>query len=1197
MDLHAVFVDGIGAAANSYWPTLPPGTLPGHRQEDRQFITTYAPNVTYDILIWTGIPPDPTLTAPGEECAVGDPAFAFLTYNQNAEFFQDDYWAPFDGLRGIWDDFDLPIQENNLPMAQEMEATLDNLDKGTYRLSYHPDVNSEDVGFGAYGFCSQFAWAPGNGCGNNINQLPPASIGPCQDFVPLWQCDPITNLNPNPFFCDLEPSAADVIDSGVVPWWTDADEFGIQCGEDVDDLAPFLADCGTAGDPDDELAKLLNGDCFWDRETFPTYFNSYVLTPGGPQTPWGARPLCYNGPMCDNINCCDAICAVNPECCVYDVGVRWTQDCADVAFGLAFGLIDSGGVGGCTGGDWAGRWFPNLPESSNPTLGPNLVPIEDWQPSCGQVMALTSNGCFSASYGGPYEPGHETEPFSLTGSSGRRGGCSDLNCCNFIIANAGAPWDTNCVLDWGFIDPASGLSCSDQARLLCYPNAVAATTPDYTPLQFHLQGGTVNDRSNTALQALAEAMPEGVGLLPAPYALHLDDPSDGNDPIDAANPDDFWPYQSLYGTSFPPLGTGQQLTLPERWNGAGLTLNADPLNPLSPSLGLYSWGEWLAQISEGNHPAGPNVNGTKGRGVKIAVLDLAAWVQEYNVPGLGVQGAIHEDLTHIKLEGRDTPHPNIRMLFDEALTRPQRGTGILGLISAAENGFGVTGVAPEADTYFFPLVDADLGFREVTAWLNAIDTLQFGDILLATYLHDYYHEGPDCAASCLINDPSAQVLMGLASDTGIKIVTPAGDNACEIGAEFDTGLEETSDVTIVAGAMPSGRGRAQRWWTSNYDTNDVGDFPGGGVDDPDDGQGDSVNTAITCSFWGGPYVTTGGDMGLTETFRTDLPFMFPDPTDLTVRAHTTAQMRAGYTNNFGNNATDGGSVAASAVVSAVLACAQGFSLQRYDVKQSPTMLKQLVWDKGYPKTTSDTQHFNSQHRIDAGQSSPYYGFDLVNAPGAPWNPQRSVDPAAMGTALVVDGEYALDDGGLVTDYNFIKGVDAGGALASLRERDDIYVVCISQMVFNSGYVTPTFYCPGPVYYSAPGHYVDMLVEYTIPSSQPIGNFVETQFDMPTVPVRSLIELHTWNWVRGQWQQSSDTYIEEATEAGEALDRLTFGTFTSNYHELVNGSGKMYQRVKIQPFGLLDGPGSQYRIDHINLDFRPGGYDDGPNGSG
>lgn len=1172
LDIHSVFADSIGPAAGNYWPTMPEGTLPGHGQFNRG----YAVDVVYDILLWTGTPPDTTdVAGPAGECALDDGAgtnFDFLTYNENCQAIEQANWSAFDGLRGAWDGYAVAIQENGEMIATSKTAGAGDVEEATYRLSYHPDAELLDVGFGDFSYCAEFAWDNNNGCAGNFNAVPPAVIGPCQNFVSYWQC-----RMGNPFFCNIGPA----VDTGVVPWWTGEEELGLTCEDDAEDVAPFIADCGNVGDPEDEMAALLHGDCYWDRDFFPTYFNSYEVSPfGPPTTPWNASAMCYNGPMCNNINCCDAVCSVDPNCCVPTVGVAaWNEDCSNIATSIALGVIEPD-EGFCSLGSYVGRWFPELPTTPGPALGPGLAPAP-WAPTCGQVMALTSNGCFSG-----------------TEDTRRAGGCSDLNCCNVVIQNAGAPWDAACGADWGFIDPTSGLSCSDQARILCYPNAASLTTPDYTPLQFHLQGSSAGN--TRALQALANTMPQGVGLLPTPWALHLDDPTDdsngnglGDDPIDDAFPTDFWPWQSINGVDFAPLGTGQQNQLPRRWSGSGLGLDSDPTNPLSPSQGLYSWGAWLAQISEGNHPAGPNVNGTKGLGVKIAVLDLAAWVQEYNVPGLGRQGAIHEDLTHIKLEGRDTPHAPIRMLFDEEVTRPQRGTGILGLISAAENGFGVTGVAPEADTYFFPLVDADLGFREVNAWLNAIDTLQYGDILLATYLHDYGHT--QCVDSCLINDESAQVLMGLASATGIKIVTPAGDWGCDIGATFDAGLEETSDVTIVAGCMPNRF--AQRWWSSNYDTLLVSDSPGGGVDDPDDGETDEVNTAITCSFWGGPYVTTGGDMGLTETFRTNLPFNTPDPTDLSIRSHTTAQMRAGYTNNFGNNTTDGGSTAASAVVAGVLACSQGFSLQRYGVKQSPSMLKKLVWDQGEPKTNPDGDNYNSQLLADAG-TIPTYSYDFQQVDGAPWNPQRTIQPDDMGTAIVTDGDYALDDGGLITDFNYVKGTLQGGTLASLREIDEVHVVGTSSMVFGSGYHNPSgFYCPGPVYYSHPGHYHDKLVEYTIPSSQPIGNAISTVIKMDRPAIEVDVELFTWNWVKGMWEWSSEGTVTVAPDDDGELELLTFTTFVPNYHEVVNSSGKMYQRVKIEAYGIENGPGAQIRVDHINLNFRPGGYDDGPNGTG
>jgi hypothetical protein len=308
-------------------------------------------------------------------------------------------------------------------------------------------------------------------------------------------------------------------------------------------------------------------------------------------------------------------------------------------------------------------------------------------------------------------------------------------------------------------------------------------------------------------------------------------------------------------------------------------------------------------------------------------------------------------------------------------------------------------------------------------------------------------------------------------------------------------------------------------------------------------------------------------------------------------------MRAGYTNNFGNNTTDGGSTAASAVVAGVLACSQGFSLQRYGVKQSPSMLKLLAWDQGQPKTNQDGDNYNSQIRADAGEI-PTYGYDLQQVDGAPWNPQRIIQPDDMGTAIVTDGDYALDDGGLITDFNYIKGTLQGGALASLREIDEVHVVGTSSFVFASGYHNASgFYSPGPVYYSHPGHYHDKLVEYTIPSSQPIGNAISTviQMDRPAVSVD--VELFTWNWVKGMWEWSEEGTISVEPDEEGPLDLLTFTTFVPNYHELVNSSGKMYQRVKIEAYGIGGGPGAQIRTDHINLNFRPGGYDDGPNGTG
>ena len=131
-------------------------------------------------------------------------------------------------------------------------------------------------------------------------------------------------------------------------------------------------------------------------------------------------------------------------------------------------------------------------------------------------------------------------------------------------------------------------------------------------------------------------------------------------------------------------------------------------------------------------------------------------------------------------------------------------------------------------------------------------------------------------------------MMQIASDTGIVVIVPAGDRGCDIDANL---TEEQGDVIMVAGAMPNGN--AQRWWTSNYTTTNTGGPYGG--------------TGISTSTWGS-VVTTGGNANLTK-----VAIDIPGPEDDT-ELLTTDQKRRSYTNDFGNNVIDGGSIAAAAQV-------------------------------------------------------------------------------------------------------------------------------------------------------------------------------------------------------------------------------------------------------------------------------------------
>ena len=92
------------------------------------------------------------------------------------------------------------------------------------------------------------------------------------------------------------------------------------------------------------------------------------------------------------------------------------------------------------------------------------------------------------------------------------------------------------------------------------------------------------------------------------------------------------------------------------------------------------------------------------------------------------------------------------------------------------------------------------------------------------------------------------------------------------------------------------------------------------------------------------------------------------------------QRRRSYTNDFGNNVDDGGSMAATAVVAGTLACTQGFSLQLYGVQMPPFKLVSLPFATGAPKINPVDDNTNSNWNTDG---APYRLFDPQAVPLRP----------------------------------------------------------------------------------------------------------------------------------------------------------------------------------------------------------------------
>ncbi|MCH2153385.1 MAG: hypothetical protein MK089_08615 [Phycisphaerales bacterium] len=640
-------------------------------------------------------------------------------------------------------------------------------------------------------------------------------------------------------------------------------------------------------------------------------------------------------------------------------------------------------------------------------------------------------------------------------------------------------------------------------------------------------------------------------------------------PSDPVNWDQFY-----YGN--PPV-------LPIAWYGSqGLSLYGNtvgqpwPTDPsfLSPSFGLYSWGQHMADMNPGYHPWGPHYNGTRGAGVRIAVLDTAAWLQEYVDSSGFLQGAVHEDLGNVILEGPALGYPEVDMLFDPFVTQPQRGTAVLGAIGAGANGFGVTGIATEAQLMFFPTVSASTGVREIDAWVHAIESLGYGDILIATY------PGFN-STECLLQPqagPGEEIrnLISLATANGITVVLPAGDT----GSALDDTLGELEDTgaCIIAASMPANT--PHRYWSSNYSINPNTTF----------------NGLLPITSGSAPITTTGGDCNLTMTaINTADDSPLGDPSGYISR-DTAARS---YTNNFGG--IFDGSKAAAAQAAAVAACLQGFSLQRYGIPQSPGNLRDLLWKSTRdrteePNSDGDNGGGSNQNPVFGGSG---YDFDLAAPAPEEGAPEVGgyMDPANAGVYMVIDPQFALDSSEYLYDFRFIRGIQQFGMIFSLEEADQQYLIANSEPTARGSY-TPDFEVPGaPIKYLSTGDYTDLYIQGVDPDDRGYTGNRSIVIDAIWPPA-SITEVYMYSYTADRWMLCPSVYVnaEGSTQAEVEFD--------VNFPEQFFGSDG-YWHARIVTHTGANGPGSDqpgggvagFIIKYDLFDFRPSGPQGGQDGAG
>ncbi|MBM76342.1 MAG: hypothetical protein CMK59_13135 [Proteobacteria bacterium] len=278
------------------------------------------------------------------------------------------------------------------------------------------------------------------------------------------------------------------------------------------------------------------------------------------------------------------------------------------------------------------------------------------------------------------------------------------------------------------------------------------------------------------------------------------------------------------------------------------------------------------------------VEGVWGSGIKIADLEYS-W------------DPFHEDLT--------TSPEDFAWGWDiENWTF--HGNGVLGILISQDNGYGVTGIVPNASALMIsPFEDEDV--YTVAAAVDASgDLLSPGDVLLIE------QQGYDFGLYCPVEwDPAVFEAISLLTAKGIHVVEPAGNGSFDLDDPLWDGWfdreHDSGAIFVGAGASPF---------------SDV--VPMGFVDG-----GSNYGSRLDLQGWYTDIVTVGGD-GFADLFHPD-------------NDHQQA-----YTEMFG------GTSGAAAQIAGLVASANGMSLARSGAPWEPYALRSALKTATLPFPPDET---------------------------------------------------------------------------------------------------------------------------------------------------------------------------------------------------------------------------------------------------
>lgn len=559
-------------------------------------------------------------------------------------------------------------------------------------------------------------------------------------------------------------------------------------------------------------------------------------------------------------------------------------------------------------------------------------------------------------------------------------------------------------------------------------------------------------------------------------------------------------------------------------------------SPLDPYDGIYGLGQFAVDVLGRGQK-----NGARGRGIKVGVIEFSALLNHEDLKDSDGKRVVNLD-----------PDVKINDMYLLNASWNNHGTATLGEIAGVENDFGITGIAPDAEPWFFPIVTID-GGREFDAWTNALTIFGTGDVLSASY-------GP-VGCGTLATSPTMWTLFRTASDLGITVCISAGNDCCNL--EDEPQADGDSGAIIVGAGFP--RPPWCRLGFSNFHKS-----PNSGVD----------TEQVHLQAWGSEVTT----LGYGNLFLGDGSF------------------NRSYTTSFG------GTSSAAPMVAGLVTNMQGFATQFHGIPLMPVQIRAILTAcPGGPTFPQCLIPFCDESLMpgapDFPDPPPPECIGDIDPDGDPNVIGPFSEARGAGLSIITGGFFGQSPG--LGDIEVLRGTLLFGNANSVKASDD------NRLVIKSQFTEPTANIHLGIVYLATGQITDVMLTAT--ANPNLGTVTSLAIAHeghvtngsavcpPVFSVTGMVFYEMFDWVVDRWAFAAfDNML--AFDPGSAECPIPLNPVAAPARFVRAGDRRMLLRIWTLSlggnFGGFGGAGAApYVVRHDWINIIVGGLGDGSPGDG